>query len=98
MSHLLAFALSLTGFAALAAAMNRQQRDLFGKVLRPGLTRLLLIAGALALLGALIVLVGRFDWGLGLVMFSGHTSLAAGIVVVGLIARVGTHGRSPRHR
>lgn len=85
MSHLLAFVLSLSGFAALACATNRQQRDLFGRALRPATIRMLRLVGTAALLGALSVLVGRNGWGLGLVIFSGHTSLAAGMVVCVLI-------------
>lgn len=98
MSHLLAFVLSLAGFAVLAGAMNRQQRDLFGRALRPATTRALRLAGTAALLGALGILVEQQGWGLGLVMFSGHTSLAAGIVVCMLIGYQRTQGRPLRHR
>lgn len=94
MSHLLAFVLSLSGFAALACATNRQQRDLFGRALGGRKTRVLRVIGSAALLGALTVLVVQFDWGLGLVMFSGHTSLAAGAVVCGLIGYARTQGRN----
>ncbi|OYU90499.1 MAG: hypothetical protein CFE29_06455 [Bradyrhizobiaceae bacterium PARB1] len=86
MSHLLAFLLSLVGFAALAGAMHRQQRDLFGKALRPTMTRMVRIVGTVALLAALGILVAQYGWGLGLVMFSGHTSLAAGVTYGLLIA------------
>ena len=85
MSHLAAFLLSLAGFAALACATRRQQRDLFGRALRQSTTYLLRAIGACALFAALGVLVESFGWGLALVMFSGHTSLAAGIVFAVLI-------------
>lgn len=83
--HLLSFALSLAGFAALALAMERQQHDLFGRRLQPAVTRALRVTGSSALLLALGVLVNRQGWGLGLVMLSGHTSLAAGVVFCTLI-------------
>ena len=98
MSHLFAFVLSLVGFAALASATHRQQRDLFGKALQPARTRILRFVGAAVVLGALAILVAHHGWGLGLVMLSGHTSLAAGIVVCGLIGYARMQGHKPRHR
>lgn len=86
MSHLPAFLLCLAGFTALAAAMDRPQRDVIGRALPAGATRALQVAGSCALLLALGFLVAAFGWGLGLVMFSGHTSLTAGIVHCALIA------------
>lgn len=85
MNHLPPFVLCLAGFAALAFAMDRPQHDLIGRALARSATRALRMAGAGALLLALGVLVGWQGWGLGLVMFSGHTSLAAGIVFCTLI-------------
>lgn len=98
MSHFFAFMLSLTGFAALASATNRQQRDLFGKLLRPATTRMLRLSATAALLGALGVLVLQHGWALGLVMFSGHMSLAAGMIVCGLIVHARVQGPKLRHR
>lgn len=98
MSHLLAFMLSFAGFAALACATHRQQRDLFGRALKPATTRMLRLAGSAALLAALGVLVSQRGWGLGLVMFSGHTSLAAGIFVCVLIAYGRAQSPRLRHR
>ena len=86
MSHLLPFVLCLAGFTSLALAMDRPQRDLIGRALPASATGALRIGGACALLVALGVLVVWRGWGLGLVMFSGHTSLAAGIVHCALIA------------
>ena len=85
MMHFLSFALSLAGFSTLALAMERQQHDLFGRRLPPAVTRALRVTGTGALLLALGVLVNWQGWGLGLVMFSGHTSLAAGVVFCSLI-------------
>lgn len=85
--HGVAFVLCLPGFAALALAMERHQEDLFGHAFAPSLTRRLRVAGWGALLLALGVLVGAQGWGLGLVSFSGHTSLAAGLVFVALLVQ-----------
>jgi hypothetical protein len=98
MSHLFAFVLSLAGFAALASATHRQQRDLFGRVQGPARTRMLRLVGSVALLGALGVLAAQHGWGLGLVMFSGHTSLAAGVVVCGLIGYARMQGPKLRQQ
>jgi len=87
MNHLLPFALSLSGFTALAFAVRRQQRDVIGRPLRPTTTYLLRVAGACALLLALGILVAERDWSIGLVIFSGHTSIAAGIVLCALIGQ-----------
>jgi hypothetical protein len=85
MNHLLSFALCLAGFTALAFAAKRQQRDLFGRPLRPITTYVHRFAGTCALLLALALLVTWQGWSLGLVMFSGHTSMAAAIVFCALI-------------
>ncbi|MET0222522.1 MAG: DUF3325 family protein [Tardiphaga sp.] len=97
MSHLLALLLCLTGFAALAFATRRQQRDILHRSLRRATTNALRMVGACALLLALGVLVRTHGWSLGLVMFSGHTSIAAGIVLGALIIFARTSA-TPRHR
>ncbi|MCG5241627.1 DUF3325 domain-containing protein [Azospirillum doebereinerae] len=97
MSHPLSFMLCLAGFTALAFAMDRQQHDLIGRSLPASVTRALRIAGACALLLALGVLVAWQGWGLGLVMFSGHTSLTAGIVHVTLIGSARVYARASKH-
>ena len=89
MTHLLAAILCLAGFAALAAATERQQTALFGRHLQHAATRGLQILGASLLLVALALLITNQGWGLGLVMYSGHTSFAAGCVYCALIL----HGR-----
>lgn len=85
--HGVAFMLCLPGFAALALATERQQEALFAHAFAPALTRRLRVAGWAALSLALCVLVGVQGWGLGLVSFSGHTSLAAGLVFVALLVQ-----------
>lgn len=80
MNHLLSILLCLVGFTALAVAMARQQYELFDRALSRQTTYGLRITGICALLYALGVLVSSQGWGLGLVMYSGHTSFAAGIV------------------
>ncbi|MGY3614330.1 DUF3325 domain-containing protein [Bradyrhizobium sp. USDA 10063] len=98
MSHLLSFALCLAGFTALAFAMNRQQRDIFGRRLRSTTTYVHRIAGVCALLFALGVLVARQGWSLGIVMFSGHASIASGIVFCALIGGARMFARKLPHR
>lgn len=85
MTHLLVFALCVSAFGALAAATRRQQRDFFGRQLSPTATNMFRLGGATGLLLALVLLVREQGLGLGLVMFSGHTSLAAGINYSSLI-------------
>jgi hypothetical protein len=85
--HGIAFVLCLPGFVALALAMERHQEDLFEHAFAPSLTRRLRVAGWGALLLALCVLVDAQGWGLGLVSFSGHTSLAAGLVFIALLVQ-----------
>jgi|SRR5690606_40466283 len=85
MMHASAFILCLLGFAALGGATERQQYDLFRRKLSLSATWALRFAGVLALLLAMGALVTRQSWGLGLVMFSGYTSLAAGAIYCGFI-------------
>jgi hypothetical protein len=85
MTHLPALLLCLSGFMALALAMARQQQAILGRALRANTTRGLRAAGWSALALALWFVVGRQGWALGLVSFSGHTSLAAGLVHGALI-------------
>lgn len=88
MIHLLSLALCLTGFAALALAMERPQHDLLHGGLPARINAVLRLTGSLLLLVALATLVVWQGWALGLVMFSGHTSLAAAVVHLALIAAV----------
>lgn len=62
MIHALAFLLCLSGFTALAFAVERQQHDLFGRTLPAGITRRLRIAATCLLLLALAMLVTLRGW------------------------------------
>jgi hypothetical protein len=97
MNHLLAFLLCLAGFTALACATRRQQRDIFGRPLQSTTTYVLRVIGACALLLALRILVAWQGWSLGLVMFSGHTSMTAGIVLCALVGYARMYARALRH-
>lgn len=85
-THVALFLLSLAGFASLALAMIRHQEDLFGKALHPNATRGLRVAGWLFLLLALWRAVSGMGWSFGLTAYSGHTSAAAGLVYIALLA------------
>lgn len=87
MNHLGIFLLSLLGFAALALATERQQEIHLGRTLSASGTRRLRIAGWTGLLLALGVAVGSQGWAMGLVSYSGHTSLCAGLVFSALLLR-----------
>lgn len=86
----------LLGFAGLAVAMERVQEDVLGRRLGVRPICLLRLFGCVWLLQALAWLVAWQGWGLALVAYSGHTSLAAGVVFSGLI--VLGRGRSRHSR
>ncbi|MFN4119262.1 DUF3325 domain-containing protein [Acidovorax sp.] len=92
--HLVTFALCVAGFTALALATERQQDELFGQPLARKTTYTLRLAGWSAMLLALFAIVLAQGWGMGLVSYSGHTSLAAGVVLAGLIVRSRLRGRA----
>ena len=98
MTHLAAFLFSTLGFAALALAMARHQEDLFGHALAMAATRWLRMAGVAALLLALVLIVKAQGWGVGLVSFSGHTSLGAGLVFGALVVIERTRPRRTARR
>jgi len=85
MTHAATLLLSLAGLAALALATARVQDDLFGRALAARAVLALRTAGWGALLAALGVVVRGQGWGLGLVSYAGHTSLAAGLVYLALV-------------
>lgn len=80
MTHALTLVTSMAGFAALALATERQQDELLGRGLPGTVTRALRSAGWGLLLASLAIAVHGWGWGFGLVAYSGHTSLAAGVV------------------
>jgi len=85
MMRLVALLLCVFAFACLAMAMARHQDTVFGGPLSVTRTRGLRVAGWGALLGALWLLVADQGWALGLVYYSGCTSVAAGIVYGALV-------------
>ncbi len=85
MSLLPVLMLCVCGFACLALAMVRHQRDLLGRLLSPIPTHGLRASGWLCLLLAAWRLIAAQGWSLGLVSYSGCTSLAAGLVHLGLL-------------
>lgn len=85
MMHLLMLAGCTAGMYALAGATERQQELCFGRPLSRRSTRWLRAAGWLLLLLCLAGAVRGWGWSFGLVAYSGHTSLAAGLVYLGLI-------------
>lgn len=86
-THLTALLLCLGGFAGLALAMERHQQDLWGSERSAVFSRCACTMGWAALLLALTLLVNLQGWSLGLARFSGHTSLAAALVWLGLLVR-----------
>jgi hypothetical protein len=86
MTRLLVLLLCVGAFACLATAMARHQETLLGRELPAASSRCLRSAGWSALGIALALVVTDQGWGLGLVAFSGMTSVAVAIVYVGLIA------------
>lgn len=86
MTHVTIFVLCLAGFAALALATDRAQRTTLGRELPPPTARGLRAVGWVLLLLALWRTVAAMGWGIGLVAYSGHTSAAAGVVFLALIA------------
>lgn len=87
MTHGLPLLICVVAFTCLALAMDRHQDTVFGRELPRGKTRALRIAGWCGLLLALRFIVGEEGWALGLVSYSGCTSLAAGLVFGMLILR-----------
>lgn len=87
MMHLVSLLICLAAFASLAMATDRVQSDLFGRELPATTSRALRIAGWALLLLSLAFVVGEQGWGLGLVSYSGHTSVAAGAVFLALVVR-----------
>ncbi|KND61285.1 iron uptake protein [Candidatus Burkholderia verschuerenii] len=85
MTHFLTLVFCVVAFASLAASMERHQQALLGHALPPGQSRGFRIAGWCALVLALRFIVDDDGWALGLVRYSGCTSLAAGLVFGALI-------------
>jgi hypothetical protein len=96
MTHALTLVFCIVAFASLAVSMERHQRALFARALPPGQSRGFRIAGWCALVLALRFIVDDDGWAMGLVRYSGCTSLAAALVFGALIVYERT--RSARER
>jgi hypothetical protein len=87
MIRLVVLLLCVGAFACLAISMARHQETLVGRALPAVQSRCLRGAGWCALAIALGFIVADQGWGVGLVAFSGMTSVAAAIVYGVLIIR-----------
>ena len=76
------FGLTYGAFTALSLAMDRHQRDVFGRRLPPGPTRALRILGWAALPASLTPCILAQGWAIGPVLWCGLLSLAAGLLVL----------------
>ena len=84
MTHLIAIALCITGFASLCAAMPRHQRMVVGRLLGDAAGRRLRLAGGAALLLALAVDLAGLGAAYGAIAWCGHLTVAAALVVARL--------------
>lgn len=91
--RLFALLLCVFAFASLAMAMARHQEAVFGRTLPAAGSRCFRGAGWSGLLIALWLIVADQGWALGLVDYSGSTSVAAGVVYGALIVRERWQGR-----
>lgn len=89
MIHVILFVLSLAAFTCLALAMERHQRDVLHRVLSVATTQQLRAIGWALLVFSTVFAMRGLGLGLGLAALSGHTSVAAGVVVLAMVA----HGR-----
>ncbi len=85
MTHVLTLLPAMVGFGSLCLSMDRHQEDLLGRELPARLRYLLRVLGWVMLALSYFAAVRGFGWTLGSVAWTGHLSLAAAIVVIGLI-------------
>lgn len=78
----IAFGLTYGAFTALSLAMDRHQRDVFGRKLPAGRTRALRLLGWAALPVSLAPCILAQGWAIGPVLWCGLLSLAAGLLVL----------------
>lgn len=89
MIHVILFVLSLAAFGCLALAMERHQRDVLRRTLSvQAIQQLRAVGWALLVFSAVFAMRG-LGVGPGLAALSGHTSIAAGVMVLAMVA----HGR-----
>ncbi|WP_329834664.1 DUF3325 domain-containing protein [Stenotrophomonas geniculata] len=92
MIHVILFVLSLAAFGCLALAMERHQRDVLRRVLSAQAIQQLRAVGWALLMFSAVFAMRALGVGFGLAALSGHTSVAAGVVVLAMVA----HGRLNR--
>lgn len=80
-SHIVLLLMSWLGFLCLGLSMIRHQEDVFERALPTRVTRTLRGMGWLLLSVAAVMAVQQFGCGKGLAAYSGHTSVAAGLVL-----------------
>jgi len=78
--------LCVFAFACLAMAMDRHQETVFGKALSGAASRGFRSGGWCGLVVALWLIVAARGWAMGLVCYSGMTSLAAGVVYCAVVS------------
>lgn len=81
MTHIIAIALCIAGFACLCAAMVRHQPDFVGRKLETGTSHRLRHAGFALLLAALAVDMIGLGAGYGAIAWCAHLTLGAGLVL-----------------
>ncbi len=86
MNHLIVQLLCLLSFGWLALAINRHQETVFGQILPSRTTLVLRLAGWAGFACALLAAIRSHGVPLGLVSYSGHTSLSAGLIFAALVA------------
>ncbi|HEL2977200.1 TPA: DUF3325 domain-containing protein [Stenotrophomonas maltophilia] len=86
MIHVILFALSLAAFSCLALAMERHQRDVLRRVLSTQAVQQLRAVGWALLVFSAVFAMRGLGVGVGLTALSGHTSVAAGVVVLAMVA------------
>ncbi|CAM0122585.1 DUF3325 domain-containing protein [Stenotrophomonas geniculata] len=92
MIHVILFVLSLAAFSCLALAMERHQRDVLHRILSAQAVQQLRAVGWALLVFSAVFAMRALGVGSGLAALSGHTSVAAGVVVLAMVA----HGRLNR--
>jgi hypothetical protein len=85
MTSFLMLILCILAFACLAFAMERHQDAAFGRILSRWRIGALRMAGWSGLCLTLAIMVASEGWAVGLVRYSGITSLAAGLIYATLI-------------
>ncbi|WP_220815401.1 DUF3325 domain-containing protein [Pseudomonas paralcaligenes] len=89
---LCALALSFVGLLALAAAMDRHQRDLAGRTFAARSGRLLRVAGWLLLMASTLPMVARWGALTGLLLWGALISLPAIALVLAITLRARATG------